>query len=75
MVFPLAVPLLPLLCRRSASRSVFAVGVLVSVLVSVLALAPCVSRISGVSVRLSSVSVHKLWCYRWCVSALIALIA
>ena len=66
MVFPLAVPLLPLLCRRSASRSVFAVGVLVSVLVSVLAsvlaLALCVSRISGVSVRVSSVSVHKLWC-------------
>ena len=59
MVFPLAVPLLPLLCRRSASRSVFAVGVLVSVLVSVLAL---VLRISGVSVRVSSVSVHKLWC-------------
>jgi hypothetical protein len=66
MVFPLPRPLLPLLCRRSASRSVFAVGVLVSVLVSVLAsvlaLALCVSRISGVSVRVSSVGVHELWC-------------
>ena len=38
------------------------VSVLVSVLALVLALAPCVSRISGVSVRVSSESVHMLWC-------------
>ena len=64
MVFSLPVPLLPV-PLRSTRRSVFAVGVLVLdgvlVLVSVLALAPCVSRRPGVSVRVSSVSVHELW--------------